>query len=61
MSSDGISPLREKHMSVCTGGIMIVQAFILLLGMEAFLFAGKFALYIGHHINLFNLKTVKLK
>ena len=38
VSSDGISPLTEKHMSVCTGGIMIVQAFILLLGMGAFLF-----------------------
>ena len=34
----GFSPLAEKHMSVCTGGIMIVQAFILLLGMGAFLF-----------------------
>lgn len=42
-------------MSVCTGGIMIVQAFILLLGMEAFLFAGKSGLHIGHNNkNLFN-------
>ena len=48
-------------MSVCTGGIMIVQAFILLLGMGAFLFAGKSGLHIGHNnINLFNLKVVKL-
>ncbi len=36
VSSDGISPLAEKHMSVCTGGIMIAQAFILLLDGSLF-------------------------
>ena len=47
-------------MSVCTGGIMIVQAFILLLGMGAFLFAGKSSLHIGHNnINLFTSKNEK--
>lgn len=50
-------------MSVCTGGIMIVQAFILLLGMEAFSLARKFGLHIGHNNkNLFNsIKMFKFK
>ena len=32
---------------------MIVQAFILLLGMEAFSFARKFGLHIGHNNMMF--------